>query len=460
MEFISYIPNWVKKSVVYHIYPFGFFEAPKYNNDNNRPTNRFEKLRNYYDYFQKLGITTIQFGPIFESVAHGYDTSDFRIIDRRLGTNDLFKTIVKELHDLGIRVIIDGVFNHVGRKFFSFQDILKENQNSQYNHWHFINYSRNNPFNDGFDYKNWEGHYSLVKLNLVERDVREYIFSMVSYWMKEIGIDGWRLDVAYLLPIDFIKELRRVCDSINPETFLIGELIHPPYSKWVGEDRLHSGTAYNVYKSIWSAIASDNMYELKAVLEQSFHLEWGQNKDLILMNFLGNHDNTRIASILQNTDQLKIAFTILFTLNGIPKIYYGDELGTLGIKTEKSDDDVRRPMIDVGETENNNILSFVQELAKIRQKNHALIYGKINGLYADPVSGKILSFLRQSSKQSLLVVINSGDTDTIITIPFWNLGLEGKRFRDSFENEEYYIINSQLANLFIPKMGNRLLEMC
>jgi glycosidase len=282
---------------------------------------------------------------------------------------------------------------------------------------------------------------------------------MVSYWMKEIGIDGWRLDVAYLLPIDFIKELRKVCDTINPESFLIGELIHPPYSKWIGEDRLHSGTAYNVYKSIWSAIASSNMYELKAVLEQSFHPEWGQIKDQTLMNFLGNHDNTRIASILPKIHQLKTAFTLLFTLNGIPKIYYGDELATLGIKTEKSDDDVRRPMVDVNDIKNNKVLSFVQELIKFRQENHALIYGRINGLYADPASGKILSFLRQSSKQSILVVINSGEADATISLPFWNLGLEGKRFKDLSGNDEYTITNNQLTNLFIPKKGNRFLEM-
>jgi glycosidase len=131
----------------------------------------------------------------------------------------------------------------------------------------------------------------------------------------------------------------------------------------------------------------------------------------------------------------------------------------MGVKTEKSDDDVRRPMTDVNDAKNNNILPFIQELIKFRQKNHALIYGKINGLYADPTSCEIFSFLRQSSNQSLLVVINSGDTDTRVTLPFWNLGLEGKRFRDLFGNEEYDITNSQLTNLFVPKMGNRFLEM-
>jgi glycosidase len=277
--------------------------------------------------------------------------------------------------------------------------------------------------------------------------------------MKEIGIDGWRLDVAYLLPLDFIKELRRKCDTINPESFLIGELIHPPYFKWIGEDLLHSGTAYNVYKSIWSAITSNNMYELKAVIEQSFHPDWGHSRDLMLINFLGNHDTTRIASILQNIDQLKVAFSILFTLNGIPKIYYGDELATQGIKTEKSDADVRRPMIDVNEVENNEIMSYVKELAMLRQKNHALVYGKIDGLYTDPVNNKIISFLRRSSKQTLLVVINNGETDIKTTIPFWNLGVEGKKLKDLFGNTEFTITNNQLTNLILPKMGMRLLEM-
>ena len=217
MESIHYIPEWVKKSIFYHIYPFGFFGAPKYGNTESEITPRLEIIRNYYPHFDELGINVVQFGPIFESDSHGYDTADFMKIDHRLGTNDLFKEIVEELHQRNIRVIVDGVFNHVGRNFDSFKDIQKYREKSWRKHWHFIDFKGNNPFNDGFDYKNWEGHYSLVKLNLLEPDVRDYIFSVSKYWLGEIGIDGWRLDVAYQIPRKFWRAFRKECKKIKPD---------------------------------------------------------------------------------------------------------------------------------------------------------------------------------------------------------------------------------------------------
>ncbi|GAG88444.1 unnamed protein product, partial [marine sediment metagenome] len=209
MEKLHYIPDWVKNGIIYHIYPYGFFNTPKLNEMDSEINNRLEKIRDYYSHFQKLGVNIIQFSPIFESISHGYDTTDYMRIDRRLGTNEMFKEIVDELHSLNIKVIVDGVFNHVGREFESFKDVQENRENSQKKQWHFINFSGNSPNNDGFDYKNWEGHYGLVKLNLSNLDVKNFIYSVCKYWLGEIGIDGWRLDVAYQISKDFWREFRQ-----------------------------------------------------------------------------------------------------------------------------------------------------------------------------------------------------------------------------------------------------------
>ena len=412
-------------------------------------TRRLDELRNYYDYFQNLGISVIQFGPIFESVSHGYDTIDYMKIDHRLGDNDLFRQIVSELHQLDIKVILDGVFNHTSRQFDAFSDIRTYGEKSWRRHWYHVDFSDNgnNPYHDGFDYKNWEGHYELVKLNLREKEVRDYIFDVVKYWMNDIGIDGWRLDVAYQISPQFWKEFRRVCKTANPECFLVGEMIHGQYTEWVGPDLLDSGTSYQVYKSIWSALNSKNMHELKAVLERSFHREWGLLKDLVLVNFLGNHDTTRIRSILNEDRFIFPAFLILFTLNGIASIYYGDEHGTMGEIEENSDHGVRKKITldkEKWPALGCEIYEHVVNLIKLRKQNHALIYGSLTPVYTDD---ECFAYLRLSNRQTLLIVINSSTEKKEKTIPLWNQNLDNSKFVELLQQggeTEYVVRNNQL----------------
>ena len=311
----SYVPQWLKDAIIYHIYPLGFFGAPPTGIDEiGKTSNRLETIRNYYYHFKELGINTIQFGPLFESASHGYDTIDHFTIDHRLGTNELFREIINELHAMGFRVVIDGVFNHVGRDFHSFRDVLINREQSLKRDWHFIDFKKESKYKDGFGYENWEGHDELVKLNLLNVEVQNYIFDVCNYWLGEVGIDGWRLDVSYQIDVDFWKKFRKVCKSISKDKVLIGEMIHGDYTKWVGEDRLDSGTDYQVHKSIWSAIQSNNMYELKNVVNISYN-SGGRHENLFLMNFLGNHDTNRIASMLPQ-EQLIPALLILITLHG------------------------------------------------------------------------------------------------------------------------------------------------
>jgi cyclomaltodextrinase len=461
MEHIDYIPDWAKRGIFYHIYPLGFFNAPKHNKDEAATIDRLAGIRNYYDHLKKLGINVIQFGPVFESVSHGYDTIDYMKIDHRLGTNELFKGIVRELHEKGFKVILDGVFNHVSREFDAFKDIQQYKQNSWRKHWHFIDFSKNSPYNDGFDYKNWEGHYELVKLNLNEKDVREYIFSVASYWLKEMEIDGWRLDVAYQIASEFWRAFRQVCKNIKPDCFLLGEMIHGPYTNWIGPNLLDAGTGYQIYKSIWSALNSNNLYELKAVLERSFHPEWGLFKKIALVNFLGNHDTTRIHSILIEEPLLYPAFIFLFTTNGIPKIYYGDEIGMTGVKTQHSDDEIRKPMPLINDPWPPNgeaIFEHVRKLIQIRKANHALMYGELKPLYADK---HILVFLRRSSVQTLLIIINTHAQTYTTKIPLWNQNLEGAKFVELLEQggqKEFIVHQNQLLVELFPYWARILLK--
>ncbi|NVM55452.1 MAG: hypothetical protein HWN66_17225 [Candidatus Helarchaeota archaeon] len=462
MEHINYIPDWAKRGIFYHIYPLGFLDAPKHNTDETATVNRLANIREYYEYFKKLGIDVIQFGPLFESVSHGYDTIDYMKIDHRLGTNELFKEIVSELHDLGIKVILDGVFNHVSREFDSFKDIQQYKEQSWRKHWHFIDFSKNSPYSDGFNYKNWEGHYELVKLNLNEKDVRDYIFSVVSYWLKEVDIDGWRLDVAYKIPSGFWREFRIVCKSIKPDCFLVGEMIHGPYTKWIGPELLDAGTGYQVYKSIWSAFNSNNMHELKAVLERSFHSEWGLFKNTALLNFLSNHDTTRIRSILADDRYLFPVFIFLLTTNGIPIIYYGDEIGMYGEKQKDSDDDLRKPMPKVGAPWPPNseaIYKHVQKLIEIRKNNHALIYGNLTPVY---VEANILAFIRRSSAQTVLVIINNLQQPLSKRIPLWNQNLNGSKFIELIDQggpREFVVEDNHFHSELYPCWGRILLKL-
>ncbi len=461
MEHIHYVPEWAKRAVFYHIYPLGFFNAPKYNREESTIVDRIAGIRDYYDHFRRLGVDSIQFGPIFESVSHGYDTIDYMKIDRRLGTNELFKTIVSELHERGIRVILDGVFNHVSREFDSFKDIQQYKEQSWRKHWHYIDFSKNSPYNDGFDYENWEGHYELVKLNLSEPDVKNHIFSAATYWLRDVSVDGWRLDVAYQISSEFWREFRRVCKTAKPDCFLVGEMIHGPYTKWVGPDLLDAGTGYQVYKSIWSAFNSNNMHELKAVLERSYHPEWGLFKDTALLNFLGNHDTTRIRSILTDERYIYPAFIFLLTTNGIPKIYYGDEIGMYGLKKEHSDEDLRKSMPKPGEPwplNGDDIFQHVQKLIQIRKHNHALIYGDLIPFYAD---SNVLALLRRSSAQTILILLSNDSERQIKKIPLWNLHLEGEKFIELLDQggpKEFFVEHNHLEAELFPCWGRILLK--
>ena len=313
---------WYDESVIYQIYPLGFCGAPVKND--GIPESRILKVLDYIPHLKSINVNAVYFCPVFESSLHGYDTADYGKIDCRLGSNEDFKTVCDALHAEGIKVILDGVFNHVGRDFFAFRDVLDKKWDSAYRDWFNISFDGNSGYNDGFWYEGWEGHFELVKLNLDNPSVKQYLFDCIGMWINYFGIDGLRLDVAYMLNRQFMKELRSFCDSRKFGFFLAGEMIHGNYNDIVNNEMLHSATNYECYKGIYSSFNSMNMFEIGHSLQRQFGREdWCLYRGKNLISFVDNHDVTRMFSILSNKKHIIPAFGILMSMPGIPCIYYG-----------------------------------------------------------------------------------------------------------------------------------------
>lgn len=390
---------WAYKSVFYQIYPLGFCGAP-FENDGVLK-HRITKVSKWIPHIKELGANAIYFCPVFESDTHGYNTRDFMKIDSRLGTNEDFKALVKELHENGIKVVLDGVFNHVGRGFWAFKDVLEKRWDSPYKDWFNISFDGNSNYNDGLWYEGWEGNYDLVKLNLRNRAVVDHLLSAVKYWVDEFDIDGLRLDVAYCLELDFLRELRSYTEKLKPEFLLLGELLHGDYSQRVNDSMLHSCTNYQCYKGLYSSFNSMNMFEIIHSIQRMFGAEqWCMCRGMHLLNFVDNHDVTRVASILENEKHLPLIYGMMFGMPGIPCIYYGSEFG---VKGKKSDGDPSlRPCIE--KPEKTELTEHIAKLAQIFKEHDALINGSFKSIV---LNNKHCIFERKSENERILVAINA-----------------------------------------------------
>lgn len=394
---------WYYESVIYQIYPFGFCGAPRENDRQLQP--RILKVLDFTEHLKNLGIGAVYFCPVFESSAHGYDTADFTKIDVRLGTNADFKTVCDALHESGIRVILDGVFHHVGRDFFAFRDVREKKWDSSYKDWFYISFDGNSCYNDGFWYEGWEGHFELVKLNLDNPQVKAYLFDCVRMWIREFGIDGLRLDVAYMLNRQFMRELRGVCLNEKEDFFLAGEMIHGNYAEIVNCETLHSATNYECFKGIYSSLNSMNMFEIGHSLRNRFGSEdWCMYRGMHLISFVDNHDVTRLASNLTNPNHLPLAYGILMGMPGIPCIYYGSEWGIEGRK--EHGDDALRPAVDTPQS--NTLTSFIARAVKAHRESCALCYGNFNILH---MTNKQLIFERCADGERVIVMVNADGED-------------------------------------------------
>lgn len=392
---------WADESVFYQIYPLGFCGAPLENDGITVP--RLQKIEKWIPHIVKLGCNAIYFSPVFSSDRHGYDTRDYLTVDCRLGSNADFAELCRKLHQQGIRIVLDGVFNHVGRGFWAFQDVLAHKEHSKYRDWFRINFSGNSIYDDGFWYEGWEGHFELVKLNLENREVREYLFNCIQNWISTFEIDGLRLDVAYCLDPNFLRELRCYCNQLKHDFFLVGEVLHGDYNQFVNQEMLDSCTNYECYKGLYSSFNSRNLFEIAHSLNRQFGSEpWTLYKGKHLLCFVDNHDVTRIASMLNNPEHhLPLIYGLLCAMPGIPCIYYGSEWGAQGRKDAGSDAMLRASFETPVE---NHLTDFLSRCIRAHRKYKVLCFGNFETLC---LTNEQFIFQRSFEGERMIIALNA-----------------------------------------------------
>jgi len=398
--------HWSENAFFYHIYPLGLCGAPRRNDMQSSPADRLRVLHDWLPHISGLGANAIYLGPVFESSSHGYDTIDYGRVDRRLGTNDSLAAWCSAAHAVGIRVILDGVFNHVGRDFWAFKDVLAKRESSAFATWfHSLAFGEKSPYGDPFSYEGWNGHYELVKLNLSNPAVREHIFGAISSWVRDYGVDGLRLDAADVMDMDFLRALSAHCRGLQPDFWLLGEVVHGDYRKWVNPQTLDSVTNYECYKGLYSSHADRNYFEIAWSLDRQFGPR-GLYRGLPLYAFADNHDVNRVASMVKEPRHLYSLYCLLFTMPGVPSVYYGSEWGMTGRKD--GSDWPLRPQLDLGAASRTaphaELAAAIRKLASVRQACAALRRGDYLQL---SVSQELLAFARRHEGQTAIVVVNA-----------------------------------------------------
>ena len=459
--------KWYEEAVFYHMYPLGMTGAPKQNNGEERTeqTERFDELEQWIPYIKQLGMTAIYIGPLFESSTHGYDTKDYKLVDTRLGTNEDFIRFVSLCHDNQIRVVVDGVFNHTGREFFAFRDIQEKRESSPYRDWYKgVNFGWQSPLGDSFGYEAWQGHYELPCLNHWNPAVREYLFDVIQYWVDTFDIDGIRLDCANVLDFHFMEEMRQKTAHMKEDFWLMGEVIHGEYSRWVNPSMLHSVTNYELHKSLYSGHNDHNYFEI------AHNVRRLEKIAPVLYTFLDNHDEDRIASKLICKEHLYPIHICLFTLPGIPSIYYGSEWAIEGRRTRNSDDALRPQVsskdlpkihycletetkeqntkeqntIEHNTKEQNTseipsqLTDFIAQLAHIHSAHQAYHAGSYKELL---LTNRQYAFAREKDGETMITAVNNDSNDSSICIP---LPCPAKKAIDLLSGEELTIENGKL----------------
>jgi len=330
--------DWVRHAVWWQVYPLGFTGA--WPADRPGPAHRLRRLESWLDYAVELGASGLMLGPIFAAETHGYDTVDYFRIDPRLGDQGDFDALIAAAHDRGLRVLLDGVFNHVGRGHPAFQAVLEQGPSAPTASWFRLTWPAG-EWRPGIEpaYESFEGHDALVALNHREPAVIEHVSEVMRHWLGR-GADGWRLDAAYAVPATFWAQVLPPVRGAHPSAWIFGEVIHGDYVDFVTRSTVDSVTQYELWKAIWSALNSANFFELSWALER-------HNTFLgtfVPQTFLGNHDVTRIASKLTDERDVPLALALLCLLGGTPSIYYGDEQAFRGEKEDRAGgDDAVRP---------------------------------------------------------------------------------------------------------------------
>jgi glycosidase len=419
--------NWYEGGVMYQIYPLGLTGAPWRNDGSNEGARKVgshaedgHRLLNIVDdgwieHIQRLGATSVMLNPICASDTHGYDTRDYTQVDARLGCSSDLRAVVDAFHEAKVSVLFDGVFNHVGRGFWAFQDVLANKGKSSYAGWFNINWSGNNEYGDGFSYETWNEVPYLVKLNHANLDLNAYLADVMRGWEADFDIDGVRLDVAYCLDLGFLNYLRQVADELTAKRakkfLLLGETMSGDYNCWMNDHACDSVYNYEAYKGLWSSMNSANMYEIAYTLKRQFGSDpWDLYTGKQLLSFLDNHDVPRIATRLRDARQLVSLYGLLFGMPGVPCLYYGSEWGAVGEK--KFGDHELRPAFDA--PRRTELTDQIASYIKARQSPEAKLAfcaGSYRELLCQPLQ---LVFQRQAQGQRVIVAVNAANEQTVL----------------------------------------------
>lgn len=448
--------KWYEEAEFYHIYPIGLLGAPR-RNEGGEVVHRLERLtEEWLPYLKETGFGAVYIGPLFESVSHGYDTTDYKLVDRRLGDNGDFKRFVSVAHDLGIRVVVDGVFNHTGREFFAFRDIREKKWDSPFRNWYKgVSFDGNSSYQDGFSYESWRGCAELVNLNPWEEAVREYLLGVIDFWIEEFDIDGIRLDCADCLEFSFMEEMRRRTGEKKEDFWLMGEVIHGDYGRYIGDGTrmLHSVTNYELHKGIYSGHNDHNYFEIAHTIRREFDENGGIYKGMKLYTFIDNHDVERIYSKLRNKEHIVPVHTLLYLLPGIPSVYYGSEFGIEGIKENGSDDPLR-PALDLKDMRETNphpeILEWIRVLSGVRRNHKACVNGRYRELL---LTNRQYAFARMEDEDEVIAVLNNDEqaTEVSVQVP------SGDKSYQDVVSGEIFVPEGGRISVALKPCGSRIL---
>jgi len=445
--------HWAKDAIFYHIYPLGFCDAPTCNDFSSPACPRLDKILTWADHILSLNANALYLGPLFESTSHGYDTVDYFNVDRRLGDNRTLAYLVSQFHQRGVRVILDGVFNHTGRDFWAFRDVKEKGASSPFCTWFSgLRFDQSTPYHDPFTYDTWNGHYNLVKLNLSNPAVKAHLFKAVETWITQFDIDGLRLDAADCIDGQFLAELAQFCRRIKPDFWLMGEVVHGDYRRWANPAALDSVTNYECYKGLYSSHNDVNYFEIAYSLNRQFGEE-GLYRGLDLYAFADNHDVNRLASMLKKPGHLYPLYVLLFSMPGIPSVYYGSEFGIEGKKN--GTDAPLRPSLElaamVSGSPHPDLLPAIRRLAGLRRQLAPLRHGDYHQLH---VSHEQFAFSRQAADTSVLVAVNAADSPVKLAL---NLPSIQQPYLWDVLNQEKVAVNAGKIELVLNPCWARIL---
>ncbi len=439
------MPHWSQDAIFYHLYPLGLCAAPRQNDFTSAPQPRLERLLPWLDQAVSLGADALYLGPVMEANAHGYDTADYFNLDRRLGDNQTMAWLAAEVRARGLRLVLEGVFHHVGRAFWAFRDVLAKGRDSRFRDWFHLDFAGDSAHGDGFAYESWAGCQDLVKLNLGNPEVRSHLFEAVASWLRDYRMDGLRLDAADKIDMGFLRELSGYCRSLRPDFWLLGEVLHGDYRLWRDQGGLDSVTNYQCYKGIYSSHNDGNFFEIAHSLRRQFD-EFGLYRDLPLYNFVDNHDVNRLASRLHEQAHQYPAYCLLFTMPGIPSIYYGGEFGLRGEKAPDHDWDLR-PSLDLGQLRERSpqpqLRSVIEKLARLRRELPALRRGGYQQL---AVGSRHLVFSRTWEGQRVVVAVSAEPNPIKVNLDLRGAG-QGRMADLLNDGESFLAQGGRLANL-------------